>query len=94
MNNRKGTNGFKTILCPQGINKWKRTALILGFLFVDSDQSDVNIPGSVESLIKVPMTSKFTLVFMIVFARRVKMKRNGFYSSLICSRVLELLRFM
>ena len=44
--------------------------------------------------IKVPMTWKFTLVFMIVpvhlFARTVKIMKNGFYSSLVCSYVLEL----
>ena len=43
---------------------------------------------------KVKASLKFTLVFMIVFARTVKIMKNGFYSSLICSHVLELLRFM
>ena len=43
LNNRKGTNGFENILCPQGINKCERTALILGFLSVDSDQFDVTV---------------------------------------------------
>ena len=42
--------------------------------------------------LKVPMTWKFSLVFMIVFARTVKIMKNGFYSSFIGSRVLELLR--
>ena len=34
LNNRKGTNGFQNIFCPQGTNKYKRTGFnILGFLF-------------------------------------------------------------
>ena len=37
LNNQKGTTGFESILCSQGITKCKQTAIILGFLFVDSD---------------------------------------------------------
>ena len=36
-NNQKGTTGFESILCSQEINKCQWTAIILGFLFVDSD---------------------------------------------------------
>ena len=35
LNNQKGTH--ESILCSHGINKCKWTAIILGFLFVDSD---------------------------------------------------------
>ena len=37
LNNQKGTTGFESILCSQGIKICKLTSIILGFLFVDFD---------------------------------------------------------
>ena len=56
LNNQKGTH--ESILCSQGIHKCKWTAIILGFLSVDSD---VNISLTKSNKLYVWLTSWNTL---------------------------------
>ena len=58
LNNQKGTTGFESILCSQGIKICKLTSIILGFLFVDSD---INISLTKSNKLYVWLTSWNTL---------------------------------